>query len=127
MEDPRVQAFRKELNKWKKEHFFEGLVNEANSESENRRMDEAKEMYRQLLAKIHELEERGRANRQIGGDGDVSVEKILKPLGPEDKWSETLLDQVRSILMTDLIEYPLTFNSTLIDQFKKEPNFPTYQ
>lgn len=125
MSDPRVQAFRKELNKWKKEHFFKGLVNEANSESEDRRIDEAKAMYRQLMSRLREMELQIKAEVQVGGDN--SVEQILETLGPEERWTEALLDQARSILITDLLEYPLTFNATLIDQFKQEPNFPTYQ
>ena len=54
MDDPRVQAFRKELNKWKKEHLFEGLVNEANSDSEARRLEEAQELFRKIMSKLQE-------------------------------------------------------------------------
>lgn len=125
MEDPRVQAFRKELNKWKKEHLFKGLVNEANSESESRRLYEAQELFTNLMAKIHEMEQQLKEKRQVGGNADVL--KILETLGPEERWSESLLDNARSIAMTDLLEYPLTFNATLIDQFKQKPDFPTYQ
>jgi hypothetical protein len=125
MEDPRVQAFRKELNKWKKEHLFEGLVNEANSDSEARRLEEAEELFRKIMGKLQEYEKQIKAKRQVGGDSDVL--EILQTLGPEERWTESLLDKARSILITDLIEYPLTFNATLIDQFKQKPDFPTYQ
>ncbi len=124
MEDPRVQAFRKELNKWKKEHFFQKLVEEANSESENRRIEEAHEMFQKLMSRVHEMERQLKAKQKGGGDNDVDT--ILGTLGSEDRWTESLLDSVRSILITDLYEYPLTFNATLIDQFKEQPNFPTY-
>jgi 16S rRNA U1498 N3-methylase RsmE len=124
MEDPRVQAFRKELNKWKKDHFFVKLVNEVNSDSEDRRISEARDMYDKLMKKLHEMEQTLRA-KQVGGDQES--EKLLQTLGPEGGWSEALLDQVRSILITDLLEYPLTFNASLIDQFKQVPDFPTYK
>ena len=125
MEDPRVQAFRKELNKWKKEHLFEGLVNEANSGSEARRLEEAQELFRKIMSKLQEYEKQLKVKRQIGGDTDVL--EIIQTLGPEERWTESLLDKARSILITDLLEYPLTFNATLIDQFKQKPDFPTYQ
>lgn len=125
MEDPRVQAFRKELNKWKKEHLFEGLVNESNSGSEARRLEEAQELFRKIMSKLQEYEKQLKVKRQIGGDTDVL--EIIQTLGPEERWTESLLDKARSILITDLLEYPLTFNATLIDQFKQKPDFPTYQ
>ena len=124
MEDPRVQAFRKELNKWKKENFFQKLVEEANSESENRRIEEAHEMFQKLMSRVQEMERQLKAKQKGGGDNDVDT--ILGTLGSEERWTESLLDSVRSILITDLYEYPLTFNATLIDQFKEQPNFPTY-
>ena len=124
MNDPRVQAFRKELNNWKKEHFFKKLVEEANSESEDRRIQEAHEMFENLMKHLQEMERQIKAKQQVGGD--ASMEKILQTLGMEDTWTEQLLDEVRSALITDLYEYPLTFNATLIDQFKEQPNFPTY-
>ena len=125
MEDPRVQAFRKELNKWKKEHLFEGLVNEANSESEARRLEEAESLYRNLMDKLREMEQKLKASKQSGGDKVVL--ELMETLGPEERWTESLLDNIRSILITDLVEYPLTFNATLIDQFKEKPDFPTYK
>jgi hypothetical protein len=125
MEDPRVQAFRKELNKWKKEKMFDGLVNEGNSDSEHRRLEEAKEMFQTLMKRIQEMEKEMKARLQVGGN--AAVDQILSALGPEERWSEAMLDKVRSILITDLVEYPFTFNATLIEQFKEQPDFPTYQ
>ncbi len=125
MEDPRVQAFRKELNKWKKEYLFDGLVNEGDSQSEERRLDEASSLYTTLMKRIQEMEKQIRAKQQTGGN--AAVEQILSTLGPEERWTEGMLDQIRSVLITDLVEYPFTFNTTLIGQFKKLPDFPTYQ
>ena len=125
MDDPRVQAFRKELNKWKKQHLFEGLVNEANSDSEARRLGEAKELFSSLMEKLREMELKLKARQQSGGD--KIIVDLVETLGPEERWTEGLLDKIRSILITDLVEYPLTFNATLIDQFKEKPDFPTYQ
>lgn len=124
MEDPRVQAFRKELNKWKKTTLFEGLVNEGNSDSEHRRLEEANTMFQNLMKRLQDMEKQIKA-KQTGGD--AAIEQILSTLGPEDRWTESMLDKVRSILITDLIEYPFTFNSTLIEQFKERPDFPHYQ
>ncbi len=123
--DPRVQAFRKELNEWKKEKMFDGLVNEGNSDSEHRRLEEANQMFQILMKRLQEMEKILKAKQQVGGD--AAVDQILSTLGPEDRWSEAMLDKVRSILITDLVEYPFTFNATLIEQFKKQPDFPTYQ
>lgn len=128
MADPRALAFRKELNKWKKDTFFTKLVNESNDKSIDRRIDEAHSMFHTLIDKIREMEqvvENRAALAQKGGNKEVST--LLNILGPEDTWTEPLLDQVRSILITDLYEYPLTFNSALIDQFKEQPNFPKYE
>ena len=125
MEDPRIQAFRKELNKWKKEQFFSKLVNEVDSESIDRRIEEAHDMFKKLMKRVQEMEHQIKLRGQMGGDVQLNI--ILETLGPENTWTESLLDQVRSILITDLFEYPLTFNSALIDQFKEQPDFPTYE
>jgi hypothetical protein len=125
MNDPRVQAFRKELNKWKKDTFFPRLVEENDSESIDRRIKEAHSMYETLMNRLHDMEQQIQQKKNQQG-GDIQAQKILDTLGPENTWSEALLDNARSILITDLFEYPLTFNSTLIDQFKQESDFPKY-
>jgi len=125
MEDPRVQAFRKELNKWKKEYLFDGLVNEGDTGSEDRRIEEASSLFTTLMKRIQDMEKQIKAKQQSGGN--AAVEQIMSTLGPEERWTEGMLDKVRSILITDLVEYPFTFNTTLIGQFKKVPDFPTYQ
>lgn len=125
MEDPRLQAFRNELNKWKKDTFFVKLVNEGDDESINRRIQEAHTMYETLMNKLHEMEQKIKPqNQQVGGDS--TIQNILAALGPENTWTESLLDGARSALITDLFEYPLTFKSDLIDEFKKRRNFPTF-
>ncbi len=82
-------------------------------------------MFQILMKRLQEMEKILKAKQQVGGD--AAVDQILSTLGPEDRWSEAMLDKVRSILITDLVEYPFTFNATLIEQFKKQPDFPTYQ
>jgi len=124
MNDPRVQSFRKVLNEWKKETFFEKLVQETDKDSIDRRIDEAHSMFQTLMDKLHEMEEHIQAKKQVGGD--KAVNQILSTLGPEETWTEGLLDNARSILITDLYEYPLTFNAVLIDQFKEQPDFPAF-
>jgi hypothetical protein len=124
MEDPRIQAFRTALNKWKKDTFFPKLVEEGNSKSIDRRVEEAESMYDAIVSRLHEMEEKIKSY-QTGGGKDL--DEIMKTLGPEDTWTESLLDNARSTAFTYLKEYPLTFNTTLIDQFKKKENFPIFQ
>lgn len=127
MNDPRIQSFRKALNEWKRRTFFEKLVKETDSESINRRIEEAHRLYRNLMTILDEAEQKNRQLTQIGGASKQEIQEILNTLGPQETWTESMLDSVRSILITDLFEYPLTFNSTLIDQFKATPNFPIFE
>lgn len=124
-EEPRIQDFRKALNEWKRETFFTKLVNETDEDSIPRRIKEAHQMFQTLTERLEKMQETLAETKQTGGDQAVSV--ILNTLGPKESWTEGLLDEARSALLTDLYEYPLTFNKSLIDQFKGEPNFPTFE
>ena len=123
-EDPRIQAFRKALNEWKRQTFFTKLVEETDTESINRRIEEAHSMFAKLMEKLHSMEQKIHTTQQ---GGENKIQQILETLGTESTWTEALLDRARSALITDLYEYPLTFNSSLIDQFKGEPNFPLFE
>ncbi len=122
-DDPRVHAFRQALNKWKQTTFFEKLVNETDKSSIDRRVTEAHSMYDKLMARLQILEENDKTNIQ---EEDQVVNSLINTLGPPNTWTEGLLDNIRSVLITDLFEYPLTFNVKLIEQFKKESDFPTF-
>lgn len=123
-EDQYIQDFRETLNKWKRDTLFAGLSEETDTNSTDRRIAEAHELYYILLDTLRKQELINKKLQQGGGDEIVNT--LLEKLGPREKWTESLLDRVRHIIMTDLYEYPLTFNITLIEQFKKEPNFPVF-
>ena len=125
IEDPRIQAFRTALNEWKKKTFFPKLVEEGNSKSIERRIEEAETMYHAILDRLHEMEIHMKSKQDGGANNEVA--EIIQTLGPEDTWTEALLDNARSISCTYLKEYPLTFNTALIDQFKQQPNFPKFE
>ncbi len=124
-EEQFIQQFREALNNWKRETLFAGLSEETDSNSTDRRIAEAHELYYILLDKLREQELINKNRVQKGG-GEETINQLLSKLGPRENWSEALIDRVRHIIMTDLYEYPLTFNTTLIEQFKKEPNFPLF-
>lgn len=119
-EDSKIQKFRRILNEWKRDTLFPGLNNEGDKESIERRVQEAQILFFTLMNIMNE--------KQVEKD-DPEVKKILEPLGEPNTWSESLLDNVRHILFTDLYEYPLTFNVILIDQFtnQEDEDFPIFQ
>ena len=122
-----IQRFREGLNQWKRTTMFAGLSEETDTNSTDRRITEAHMMYYALLNRLKEQEIKNKQIReQKGGGNEADVEKLLFLLGPPENWTESLMDRVRHIIMTDLYEYPLTFNTTLIEQFKQEPNFPVF-
>ena len=124
-QEEKLFAFRKAINEWKRNTLFQRLNDETDPDSTDRRIKEAHELFLQIMAKIREAEKCLGFTSQEGGSTDLSF--ILEKLGPEDTWDQAFLDKVRSSLLTDLWEYPLTFNTKLIDQFKDTPNYPTFE
>lgn len=125
-QDEKLFAFRKAINEWKRNTLFKRLNDETDPGSTDRRIKEAHDLFLQIMAKIREVEQRLRTEGgQQGGDQELA--SILEKLGPEDTWDQPFLDKVRSSLLTDLWEYPLTFNTKLIDQFKDTPNYPIFE
>jgi hypothetical protein len=121
-----IQRFREALNKWKRTTMFAGLSEETDPNSTDRRITEAHTLYYMLLNRLKEQEIKNEQKRGQTGGGEKDAEQLLFYLGPPETWTESLIDRVRHVIMTDLYEYPLTFNTTLIEQFKQEPNFPTF-
>lgn len=124
-QEEKLFAFRKAINEWKRNTLFQKLNDETDPDSTDRRIKEAHELFLQIMAKIREAEKRLGFTSQEGGNNDLTI--ILEKLGREDTWDQAFLDKVRSSLLTDLWEYPLTFNTRLIDQFKDTPNYPTFE
>lgn len=114
-----VKQFRNGITEWKRTVLFQGLNNEGDEESIQRRLDEAHTLFFQLMDYINSTE----------GQPAKEIESFVHPLGEKQQWSESLLDQLRDILFTDLYEYPLTFNEVLIDQFKdqEDEDFPSFE
>lgn len=125
-EERMIQRFREALNTWKRDRLFAGLSEETDSNSTERRIQEAHRMYYMILKRLKDQEIKNEQLKGQRGGGEDDIEILLRLLGPPDTWSESLMDRVRHIVMTDLYEYPLTFNTTLIEQFKQEPNFPVF-
>jgi hypothetical protein len=124
-QDKKVFEFRKAINEWKRATLFPKLNNETDPGSTDRRINEAHGLFSELMQKLGEAEKNNQTPIQSGGDQTVS--SILSTLGSEETWDQSLLDRVRSALLTDLWEYPLTFNTRLIDQFKETPNYPIFE
>lgn len=124
--DKKVYEFRKAINEWKRKTLFPKLNDETDPGSTNRRIEEAHSMFTALMQKIGEAEKNHQTPVQTGG-GNQDTEIILSTLGSEETWDQPFLDRIRSILLTDLWEYPLTFNTRLIDQFKEIPNYPIFE
>ena len=118
-EEVRLKQFRNGLTEWKRTVLFDHLNNEADEESIQRRLTEAHTLFFQLMEYINSLEE----------SPGKEIESFVRVLGEKKDWSESLLDQLRDIIFTDLYEYPFTFNEVLIDQFKTEEDedFPTFE
>lgn len=124
-QDKKVFEFRKAINEWKRTTLFPKLNNETDPGSTDRRINEAHGLFSELMQKLGEAEKNNQTPIQSGGDQPIV--SILSTLGPEETWDQSLLDRVRSALLTDLWEYPLTFNTRLIDQFKETPNYPIFE
>jgi hypothetical protein len=118
-EEDSIKQFRNGLTEWKRTVLFQGLNNEGDEESIQRRMEEAHTLFFQLMDYINS------ETLEVPPE----IESYVRPLGEKHQWSESLLDHVRDILFTDLYEYPFTFNEVLIDQFKEqeEEDFPTFE
>jgi len=118
-DDAKLIAFRKKLNEWKKENLVDGLENEKDDEAITRRVEKAREFMKQINQKLtfDEMPSEG---------GGEDTETLLNTLGSKETWTESLLDKIHSILLSDLYEYPLTLNTNLIDQFETE-NLPTFE
>lgn len=128
--DPRIVQFRTAINEWKRSTFFPQLVEENDSESIDRRIQQAHAMYYVLVDAIQKLEvdeeDQTEKTNPLQEGGQQEVEAIVSKLNPMDTLTESDYSKIRSILFTDLYEYPLTFNTSLIDQFKQEPNFQRF-
>lgn len=124
-QDKKVFEFRKAINEWKRTTLFPKLNNETDPGSTDRRINEAHGLFSELMQKLGEAEKKNQTPIQSGGDQTIA--SILSTLGSEETWDQSLLDRVRSALLTDLWEYPLTFNTRLIDQFKETPNYPIFE
>jgi hypothetical protein len=97
----------------------DGLENEKDDEAITRRVEKAREFMKQINQKLtfDEMPSEG---------GGEDTENLLNTLGSKETWTESLLDKIHSILLSDLYEYPLTLNTNLIDQFETE-NLPTFE
>lgn len=118
-DDAKLRAFRKQLNEWKKENLVNGLENEKDDEAIDRRINKAREFMKQINKHLT-------FDEVLSGDGEEDIESLLNTLGSKDTWTESLLDKIHSILLSDLYEYPLTLNTELIDQFETE-NLPSFE
>jgi hypothetical protein len=121
-EDTILEIFRKELNLWKKETLFPGLNNEGDVESIERRLDEAKSLFMDLMYYVNSYDDEK-------DDADPIPKKFMNLMGNKEFWSSSFKDKLRHILFTDLVEYPLTFNVSLINQFTndEDEDFPRFQ
>lgn len=119
VEEDLVKKFRNGITDWKKKVLFAGLNNEGDEESIQRRLEEAHTLFFQIMDYINSTDPTPAAE----------IESFVRPLGDKSNWSESLLDQLRDIVFTDLYEYPFTFNESLIDQFKndEDEDFPTFE
>jgi hypothetical protein len=112
----RVQNFRDTLAEWRSRVLFKGLPNETNEGSFTEVLKKAREVYYpQFIQRLEELKTQPLE--------DSEYDTVLATLGPATTWSLSLLDDVRSILYSDLFQFPYTINTALIEQFKKE-NIP---
>jgi len=115
MED-RVQKFRDELADWRSRLLFKNLPNETHEGPFQEGLKKAREdYYPKFIERLEELK------TQLPTESDIDT--VFATLGPATTWTLDMLDQVRSILYSDLFEFPYTINTALIEQFKKE-NIP---
>jgi hypothetical protein len=119
-DDTKIEAFRKELNQWKRDHLVNGLENEKDDQAIDSRVEKAREFMKQVNQHLTF------EDVPTEGGGEQEVKNLLDTLGSKDTWTESLLDKIHSILLSDLYEYPLTVNTNLIDQFQKE-NLPAFE
>jgi hypothetical protein len=118
-EEDLIKRFRNGITDWKKTVLFDGLNNEGDDESIQRRLNEAHTLFFQIMDYLNSTDT----------EPAKEIESFVRPLGDKTQWSESLLDQVRDILFTDLYEYPFTFNEVLIDQFtnQEDEDFPSFE
>ncbi len=117
-DEQRIQNLRKRINEWKLKTMLPELSNRKN----NGAVYEKSKLSKQLSFDL--------GTRIIGNQGDerfteVSV-YLLGPLGNPETWSHDFTTKVQNAITTDLYEYPMTFNTDLINTFKHR-NLPMFE
>lgn len=117
--EERVQQFRDKLAEWRKTALFKNLPNETSEDSFQEGLRRArKEYYPKFIERLEELKTVPPTNSEY----DI----VLAALGPATTWTLNMLGNARSILYSDLFQFPYTINTELIERFKKE-NIPLLQ
>ena len=112
-----IDTFREKLAEWRTKVLFKNLSNETHESAFKEALRTAREVYYpQFIQRIEELKTEPLTNSEI--------DTLLAILGKRTTWDLVFLDKVRTILHSDLVEFPYTINTALIQQFKEEENFP---
>jgi hypothetical protein len=112
--EERVEQFRDKLAEWRNTVLFKNLPNETHESAFTDGLTAAREVYYpQFIERLGEIIK----DKNLT---DSDIDTIYKTLGLIDTWTNKMLDQVRTILYSDLFEFPYTINTALIQQFKDE-------
>jgi hypothetical protein len=117
-EEQQIENLRKRINEWKLKTMLPELSNRKN----NAALYEKSKLAKQLSFDL--------GTRIIGNQGDNRFTEeavfLLGPLGNPDKWTHYFTTKVQNAITTDLYEYPMTFNTDLINTFKHR-NLPMFE
>lgn len=111
VEDPdekKIGLFRAALADWKRQTFFPQLNNGVSADTCIEEASRLREQFAELLL--------GKSVSDI----PPLPAPFLVILGTPDTWTETLRVLLNSALLTDLFEYPLTFDTEHIENILEE-------
>ena len=106
VDEAKIATFRTALSDWKRMTLFPQLNKGV---SVNTCIEEAARL-RERFARLLRGEP----------DTDSTLQPFLVLLGVPDSWSDTLRILLSSALLTDLLEYPLTFDTAHIENILEE-------
>jgi hypothetical protein len=120
--DEIITRFRNRINQWKKENLYDDdkdITDEISDTAITRRRENAEKFRQDILTRLLN------PNSSHETDYTEEIDSLMEVLGHRDEWSPILIPQLTSLLFTDLFEHPFNFNTTLIDQLKKD-NVPAF-
>lgn len=108
--DQFIQHLREAIAKWKQEQLMDSLHDEQDTTKLNGYLKITALAYEMIKTYLHS---------QGTERYDPSLQPIIKAIGPISGLTDEEIMLVEHYLVRDLVEYPFTYNTRLINSFEK--------